>query len=587
MNNRFDDVLERVFRLPEYDGINKVIPLSQAIRDYVKPGMTLHIGRGVGAAVCELVRQFYGQKPAFTLAMSCPWDHVPSLIHCGMVSKLVASNCGVHNTSPGPNPIIQRAFKDKSVLFENWSLLTHVLMLMAGAMGIGFFPTRSIIGSTMAEDNKDSFKVIDDPFGSSKKIGLVKAINPDISIIHALAADPNGNLFLPRAEAETIWGAKASRGGVIATVEQIVSTDFIRENSPMVRIPSYMVNSVSVAAFGAHPASLPVGPAKQLAGYAEDHGFLAVQNSAAKMVETYDAWLKEWVLDCGDHDDYLRKLGGGRLAELRGKTTPDSWERDLAGLTDSMNATDECNTTEFMVVAAAREMARRVKRSGLRTILSGIGVSALASWVAYYLLRKEGYDAELVVGFGFYGFAPRPANPAVDAFHHITTSKILLDTFESYSVYVGSDFNKCLGAVGAGQIDKWGNINSTRIGEYFLAGSGGGNDLASTAQEVVAVVAQSPRRFVDEVSYVTCPGNRIGALVSDMGVFEKAGDEFVLTRYFPTPQISAREDAIRAVKEKCGWELKVSDNVVESARPTIEELKIVRLLDPRQEFTAP
>lgn len=585
MTNAFDDVLDGVFRLNPCEGSSKVMPLDKAVLTYVKPEMALHIGRGVGAATCELVRQFHGQKPGFTLLMSCPWDHVPSLIHCGMVKKLVASNSGVHNTSPGPNPIMQRAFKDKSVAFEQWSLLTHVLMLMAGAMGVGFFPTKSIIGSSMAEDNKDSFKIIDDPFGSGKQIGLVKAVNPDISIIHALAADPNGNLFLPRAEAETIWGARASRGGVIATVERIVSTDFIRHYSPMVKIPGYMVNSVSVTPFGAHPASLPTGPATELPGYAEDHDFLKEQNKAAKTVDTYDAWLKHWVLDCNDHEDYLTKLGSTRLASLRGGTAPDSWEHDLAGILDGVNATEGCNAAEYMVVAGAREMARRVKDQGLRTILSGIGVSALASWVAYYLLRKEGYDAELVVGFGFFGFAPRPANPAVDAFHHITTSKMLIDTFESYGVYVGSDFNKCLGAIGAGQIDKHGNINSTQIGDFFIAGAGGGNDLCSAARDVVVVVAQSPRRFVDRVSYITCLGNRIGAVVSDMGVFEKLGDEFVLTQYFAGP--GSKEERVKKARENCGWDLRVSEQVLEVPRPTLEELKIVRLLDPRQEFSAP
>lgn len=588
LSGEFDDVLESVFRLPAYEGTSKVMPLEEALRRYVKPSMTLHIGRGAGAATCEILRQFYGKNPAFTIVMSMVWDHVPSLIHCGLVKKVISSNCTQHNTAPAPNPIIQRAFKDRSVAFENWSLLTHVLMLVGGAMGVGFFPTKSIIGSSMAEENADSFKVIDDPFGSGKKIGLIKAVNPDISIIHAWAADPYGNILMPPPDAEGVWGAKASRSGVIATVEQIVSTDFLREHSPLVRIPGYMVNSVSVVSFGAHPESMSNDGVKEFIPYAEDHDFLDEQNKAAKKPDTFDAWLKDWVFGCRDHRDYLRRLGAERLSALRGKAAPDAWQHDLEALVESIPASEEYNPTEFMVIAAAREMMRRIRESGCRTILAGIGVSALASWVAYYQLRQQGYDVELMVGFGFFGYAPRPAHPAQDSFHNILTCKMLTDTFDVYGVFVGSDYNKALAAVGAGQIDKHGNINSTKIGDIFLTGTGGANDACSTAQEIVAVVNQSTRRFVDKVSYVSCPGHRIQTLVSNMGVFEKqGGDEFILTQYLPNSKLTSKQEAIRTVKENCSWDLKVSAQIREASPPTLEELKIVRLLDPRQEFTAP
>ncbi|MFH1486248.1 MAG: CoA-transferase [Chloroflexota bacterium] len=582
----FNDVLDSVFHIPDYDGTSKVIPLNEAIHRHVKPGMTLHVGRGVGAAVCELMRQFYDTDPGFTLVMSMAWDHVPNLIHCGLVKRVIASNCALHDTTPAPNPIMQRAFKDKSVVFENWTLLTHVLMHIAGAMGVGFFPTKSIIASSMANKNSDSFKIIDDPFGSGKKIGLVKAINPDVAFVHAWAADPHGNIFLPRPDAESTWGARASKG-VVATVERMVSTDFLREHASMVRIPGYMVNSVSVAPFGAHPTSMANAGVTEFPAYAEDHDFLNELNRASKNRDALDAWIKHWVLDCRDHRDYLRKLGPEGLSALRGKAAPDAWEHDLAAIIDSIPISQECNATEFMVIAAAREMAEKAMQSDCRTILAGVGVSALAAWVAYYLLRQRGHDAEVMVGYGLFGYAPRPAHPAQDNFHNILTCKMLCDTFETYGVYVGSDSNSCLAAVGAGQVDKHGNTNSTEIGELFLAGSGGANDACSTAREIVVVVNQSPRRFVDRVPYITCPGHRVGTLVSSMGVFEKPGGEFMLSKYFPNPKLTGKEECIRAVRENCGWELKVSPQIQEASPPTSEELKILRLLDPRQEFTAP
>ena len=64
-------------------------------------------------------------------------------------------------------------------------------------MGWEFIPTRSLIGSSMAEENKDSFTVIDSPFGTRRKDRPYKALRPDITLVHGLAADRSGNTILP------------------------------------------------------------------------------------------------------------------------------------------------------------------------------------------------------------------------------------------------------------------------------------------------------------------------------------------------------------------------------------------------------
>ena len=71
----------------------------------------------------------------------------------------------------GPNQVTQRAYGRKEIELEDWSILTLPLMLMAGALGVGFMPTTSVIGIMMEVDNKDSFIVIDDPFGSGRRTG--------------------------------------------------------------------------------------------------------------------------------------------------------------------------------------------------------------------------------------------------------------------------------------------------------------------------------------------------------------------------------------------------------------------------------
>ena len=170
---------------------SKVTTLKEAVRQYVKPGMTLHFSgthSSTSASIYEVIRQFYDKDPGFTIIGGMGGIRL-NLLHLGMVKKMIGSFFGDGYPMPGPNPIIQKAYREGAVEFENWTMLTPVQRLMAGALGFPFIPTRSIIGSSMAEENKDSFTVMDDPFGSGKKIGLLSALQSDITFVHGLAAD--------------------------------------------------------------------------------------------------------------------------------------------------------------------------------------------------------------------------------------------------------------------------------------------------------------------------------------------------------------------------------------------------------------
>ncbi len=253
---------------------SKVVSLCQAIDNNIASGMTIHISLQAGAATCEVARQFWGKKADFTLIMNMiGGHHALSLLHGGLVKKLIFANCADIYPRPYPNPVIQRAFKYKNFDLENWSMLSLTQALMAGALNLPFIPTRSIIGSSMAHDNKHAFAMMDDIFGSGQKIGLIKSICPDISIIHGWAADPMGNLILPGPPRDA-WAAKASRQGIIVTVEKIVSEDFIRNHSLLVTIPASLVNAVCLAPFGAHPQNMSAQSLPEFEGYDLDHRFL-------------------------------------------------------------------------------------------------------------------------------------------------------------------------------------------------------------------------------------------------------------------------------------------------------------------------
>lgn len=580
MREDFTPIIESTFRLKENEGQDKVTSLAEAIRQNVKPGMTIYIEEGANAAIRDVLRQFWDSRPQFTLVMAVTSGDALDLVASGLVKKVVAAACVEQRPMLGPSPAIQRASQQKSVEIEDWSLYSLMLRLMAGALGVGFLPTKSLLGSSLAEANQDSFKAMDDPFGSGQRLGLVKALNPDLAIVHALVADRYGNTIMstPPKACYAGWGARASKGGVVVTVEKLVSTDFIRRHAGLVTLPGQVVKSVSVAPFGAHPEGLMNKGTAAFKSYGEDHQFMDEVRKARRDPGQLNAWVKEWVLDCPSHEEYLKKLGSARLSLIRTRADRDTWEKTLEPLLNNISTRQEYNATEMMIVTAARKVREKVLQRGYRTLLVGAGTPLAATWLAYFQLRKEGYDIEVTNGSGQFGYMPRPGDPSTTNYHSLVTCKMLCDVMQVYGWLVaGTD--KCLSVLGGAEIDKQGNINSTLTSSgAHLVGSGGAND-ASNAAELMLVVTQSPRRFVDKVSYVTVPGSKVTMLISDLGIFEKPAPdkEFILTAYFPQP--GGKQDALRRIKEQCGWELKVSADLKEVSPPTHDELTLLRLLD--------
>ena len=578
------DALLAVFRLREDEGPSKLTTLAEAIRRHIRPGMAIQASGESGASLRELVRQFYGTKPHFTLLIEQPGGtHALLAVHAGLVKRLVFTNCSDIYPAPSPNPIVQRAFRQKEVLFENWSVLTFLLRLMAGALGIGFMPTRSLVGTDAAIENADSFQVIDDPFGSGKKLGLVRAFNPDVALIHGLAADAYGNTITAPFSASTRWGAKGSRHGAMVTVERLVSTEFIRKHAHLVTIPGHMVRAVVVAPLGAHPQYLADMGLPGL-GYGLDTNYLRQFRAACEQPEGADAWLREWVLECSDHAAYLRKLGDERAAALRRQGAAENWDEQAAALWEEVSIRENgYNGVEWQVVVAARRIRDAIVRAGYRTLFAGVGVSGLSGWLAYYLLRRAGQHVDMLpMGIGF---LPRPGDPFLLNLANVKTAAMVCETIDIHGTIVTGEYNSCLGVLGAGQVDKHGNINASKISEQlYLAGMAGGNDIASGAREVVVVARQARSRFLERVTYLSQPGDRVSTLVSQLGIFEKRGGELVLTGYFPNAKLGTVAEHVAEIRANCGWDLQVASEIVAVAPPASEELLLLRMLDPQGHF---
>ena len=159
------------------------------------------------------------------------------------------------------------------------------------------------------------------------------------------------------------------------------------------------------------------------------------------------------------------------------------------------------------------------------------------------------------------------------------SATMLADSSEILGMVMPGPGTTSVACLGAAIIDAAGNIDSTEIpGRAFLVGSGGGNDVASVADDVVVVTTLTPRRTVEAVPYVTSPGTRVSHLVTDLGTFEKRDGRFVLTA------VVGGDAGVAAVRDVCGWELVVADDVAELTPPTAAEVEALRRWDPRGFF---
>ena len=566
---------------------SKLVPLDEAIRTHVKPGMLLHFGYTGArpmAASNALVRVFAGTNPGFSIVSAGLVANQASLVSTGIVKKLTVSFVGENYPTASPNRIFQEAINSGRVEIENQSLLLIAQRLAAGASGFPFALTRSLVGSSMQDS--PNFKLIDDPFGSGEKVGAAAAIIPDITIVHGLAADEQGNILVspPFGEGDTV--AFAARLGVIATVERIVSADVIRANPTLAIIPAARVLSVSEVPMGAHPYAVYNPGGVDVPAYVEDYDFFMQLRAASRAPEKFDQWVREWITEVGSQDEYVRKLGPDRVQALRGRATPGSWIDDLSPQTVAgIVARQDHDGVDKMVVAAAHVLERRVKDDGMKIVEAGVGYANLAAWLAVSRLQsEEGIDAELVAEIGMYGFSPQPGESFIFANRNLSSAKGFTTAFGVLGQFVGSRHNHCISIIGAAQIDAEGNINSSYGADgRFLVGSGGANDINSASRDVIAVTQQSNKRLVKKLPYITSPGARVSTLVTDLGIFEKKNGRFALTRIFPIDGLST-DEIVAKIRTECEWEFEVAATIEVEPVPTASELIRLRLFDPRCDF---
>jgi acyl CoA:acetate/3-ketoacid CoA transferase alpha subunit len=555
---------------------DKLTSLHDAVATHVRPGDALHVLVGHTrwtAAAREVVRQWWGRDPRFTLVM-LSLSTLGTLFFRGrLVERVVTGYSGDTFPNFTPNPIFARAYERGEVAVEHWSFLAFSQRLEAAAGNLPAVVTRSIAGSSMEEN--DAYTRVPTSFG---EVGLLAPLAPDVALLHAPVADRQGNVALHPPLLEGVWGALAARRGAIVTVEQVV--DDLRPWSHLVRIPGHRVLAVCEAAMGAHPGGL-FARDLPVAGYGEDYEFWVAARAASR-TDDFDAWIRRWVLEVEEQDEYISRLGDDRIAALRAKAEPDSWRADEAAFPPDLDAPP--NRWEIAAVYGAWHLVARVGALDADAVLAGAGVANLSAWLGVDMARSAGSDVQLTAEIGLWGYEPTPADPFVLNHRNFPRSTMLGDAGLVLGTLVGGPGATTVACLGGAQVDRFGNINSTLVPEGpFLVGSGGGNDVASVAAEAIVVATLTRERTPPDCGYVTSPGRNVRALVTDLGTLEKVdGDELALTAV-PAGKgtLSERVDAARAA---CGWDLAVAGEVRELEDPTADEIAALRRWDPRGWF---
>ena len=241
--------------------------------------------------------------------------------------------------------------------------------------------------------------------------------------------------------------------------------------------------------------------------------------------------------------------------------------------------------------------AREIKDGDV--VLVGTGFPTMSANIARYIHAP---NARLMQESGVFDAQPkRPALSVGDPCLNPGAAMIgtLLDIIGAFLQGGWVD----VGFLSGSQVDKYGNINTTAIGDYHnpksrLPGSGGANPIGSLAKRVIIIALHDTRRLAERVDFITTPGYIDGAgarerwglppgtgpevIITNKAVlrFDRATGEAYLATYHP-------DTSIDEVRKNTPWDLKVADDVHETETPTAEELRVLReVLDPKRMISA-
>jgi glutaconate CoA-transferase, subunit B len=242
--------------------------------------------------------------------------------------------------------------------------------------------------------------------------------------------------------------------------------------------------------------------------------------------------------------------------------------------------------SEMMIVVAAHML------KGARTVFVGVGLPNMACNLARSTVAP---DLELIYESGVYGARPERLPLSIGDPTLVSGATSVVSMADLFGLYLQRGLVE-VALLGGAQIDRYGNLNTTVIGDYRtpktrLPGSGGACEISINAQRTFMIMRLKRRAFVDKLDFLTSPGHLSGGDSRARLGLPGGGPELVITDKalfnFDNPdremQLSALYPGItlKEVQAEVGWPLRQADAIQEAAAPSAEELRLIREeLDP-------
>ncbi len=290
-------------------GPSKLLSMREAVAEHVPNGSMVLLGAQLEpmipfAAGHELIRQ---SRRDLTLVGPISDILFDQMIGAGCAARTMAAWVG--NVSAGVGYCFRRAVEKhipRPLATVDYSNFTLALGLHAGAMGVPFMPTYSTMGSDLLVKN-GNLREFNSPVNEEKLIA-VRALRPDVAIIHVQRADEFGNAHLWGSLGVAVDGARAARK-VIVVAEEIVAPDVIASDPNRTLIPGFLVAAVVHEPWGAHPSPVQ-------GYYNRDHAYFQQYHEQSRELKDFEQWLQRWVLGVKDRKEYMKLLGASRVESL-------------------------------------------------------------------------------------------------------------------------------------------------------------------------------------------------------------------------------------------------------------------------------
>jgi glutaconate CoA-transferase subunit A len=287
--------------------VDKRMTAEAAVRligdgDHVAIGGTLY-SRTPMALVFALLRQ---RRQHLTVSRPLACYEVELFLSTGALDKIVTSWVGI-GLPWGLAPIFRHYVEQGEALYDEWSHLAMGLRYKAGAMGVPFLPSLTMLGSDLARTL--DLQSVTCPY-TGQQLAAVPALNPDVALIHAHRADMFGNVQVDGYRHMDADIARAARK-VIVSAEQIVSPAEIAARPAQTMLPHFAVDAVVAAPHGAYPHEcygLYAADLEHFDAYARSAKVDGPQAGLRYVEENVDGY--------ADFAGFLAAAGSARLAAL-------------------------------------------------------------------------------------------------------------------------------------------------------------------------------------------------------------------------------------------------------------------------------